>query len=369
MDFLNSLFMNIIPFVVVLSVLVYFHELGHYVVAKWNGVRVEAFSIGFGPEIFGWTNKHGTRWKVSYIPLGGYVSLASEDEIEGTDVSKADPGSMMSKSPWQRIAISLAGPAANYILAIVLFAGLYMTTGQKVPLDEIQFGDVMVDSAGDRAGLEKGDILQGIDGVDAISIESFQDFVADNPGKPLAFQIKRGEETQQIMVVPDAIELRGDKTVGRVGVMIAPRVEMVVHDFFGALKNATIDTYKITVQTLKFLGQMIAGERSSDGLSGPIGIANVAGQVAQQGVVALIWLGAILSINLGLINLFPIPMLDGGHIVFYIIEIIRGRPLPEKAQEFAYKIGGLMVLSLILYSTWNDLSRLKVFQYIQSFFG
>ncbi len=367
MEVLQSLFMNIIPFVVVLSVLVYFHEMGHYVIARMNGVRVETFSIGFGPEIFGWNNKHGTRWKVSYIPLGGYVSLASEDEVEGTKSSRADSGSMMSKTPWQRIAISLGGPAANYILAIILFTGLYVTVGQKVPLNEVEFGDVAVESPAQKAGLEKGDVLLNIEGVDVMSIGAFQEKVSKSADQPLSFRIRRGEEEQTILVVPES--LKDDKSAAKIGVMISPRVEMKIHGIIDAVKYAVVDTWNMTVQTLKYLGQMIAGERSSDGLSGPIGIANVAGQVAQQGVVALIWLGAILSINLGLINLFPVPMLDGGHVVFYIIEIIRGKPLPEKALEFFYRIGFALVMSLILYSTWNDLSRLKVVQFVQNLFG
>lgn len=369
MDALYAIFINIVPFLVVLSVLVYFHELGHYVVARMNGVRVEEFSIGFGREIFGWTNKNGTRWKVCYIPLGGYVNLASENEIEGTDESRHDPGSMMSKSPWQRIAISIAGPAANFLLAIVFFFGLYTTVGQKVPLPEIEIGQVIADGAADKAGILAGDILTSIEGVEELSLETFQDSVSSSPEKPLAFTIRRDQSEQIIMVTPLADKTATGNEIGRIGVAIAPRVDLVQRGFMDGLKYAVVDTYKITAQTLAYLGQMIAGNRSADGLSGVIGIANVAGQVAEQGVAALVWLAAMLSISLGLINLFPIPMLDGGHIVFYIIEIIRGKPLPEKAQDIAFKIGFGIVAFLILFSTWQDLKRLKIIQWFTSLFG
>lgn len=369
MDALYALFINIVPFLVVLTVLVYVHELGHYVVARINGVRVEEFSIGFGREIFGWTNKAGTRWKICYIPLGGYVNLANEDQIEGTDQTRHDPGSMMSKSPWQRIAISIAGPVANFLLAIVFFFGLYMSVGQKVPLNEIEFGDVIAESAAEKAGIEKGDVLTGIEGVDELNLETFQRTVVENPNKSLTFTVRRGESEQVIMVTPMAEETVVGKTIGRVGVTILPRIDMIVHGPVNALKFAVVDTYRVTAQTLSYLVQMITGDRSPDGLSGFIGIANVAGQVAEQGIVALIWLSAMLSISLGLINLFPIPMLDGGHIVFYILEIIRGKPLPEKAQEIAFKIGFGIVAFLILFSTWQDLTRLKIVQWFTSLFG
>ena len=369
MDFLFSAFMNIIPFVVVLSILVYVHEMGHYVIARLNGVRVEVFSIGFGPEIFGWNNKNGMRWKVSYIPLGGYVKLASDDEIEGTEKSRADPGSMMSKTPWQRIAISIAGPAANYILAIVLLTGLYTTVGQRIPLDQVRFGDTLNESAAEKAGLKKDDLLIALEGVDKLSVESFQKAIADSPEKELSLTIQRDDEILILKATPERNELPGGKVVGRLGLGFAPVVKNEIRGFFAAIGHAANDTLEMTTQTLTALGQMIVGERSSDGLSGPIGIATVTGQIAQQGITALIWLGAVLSINLGLINLFPVPMLDGGHIFFYLIEAIRGKPVHEKAQELAYRVGFGLVMLLILFLTWKDLSRLAIPQWIQSLFS
>lgn len=369
MELLSSLFMNVIPFVVVLSILVYVHEMGHYIVARMNGVRVEVFSIGFGPEIFGWNNKNGTRWKVSYIPLGGYVKLASEDEIEGTAKSRKDPGSMMSKTPWQRIAISIAGPAANYLLAIVLLTALYVSVGQRVPLDKVQLGNIISESAAEKAGLRDGDILIAVEGVEKLSIESLQAVISDHGGKPLGMLVSRGGENVRLIATPERNELPSGKIVGRLGVGLAPIVENQPRGFFEGLANAAQDTLTMTTQTLKALGQMILGERSADGLTGPLGIASVTTQMAQQGIMDLIWLGAILSINLGLINLFPVPMLDGGHILFYLIEAVRGKPLHEKAQEVAYRIGFALVMTLILFSTWNDLSRMKIVQKVLALFN
>lgn len=369
MDFLSSIFINIIPFVVILSALVYVHEMGHYIVARLNGVRVEVFSIGFGPEVFGWNNKNGMRWKVSYIPLGGYVKLAYDDEIEGTKESRSDPGSMMSKTPWQRIAISIAGPAANYLLAIVLLTGLYTTVGQRIPLEQVRFGDTINESAAEKAGLKKDDILMAIEGVEKLSIESFQKAIADHPEQELSLTIQRGNETLVINAIPDKNELPGGKIIGRLGLNFSPIVKNEVHSFFASIGYAAKDTLDMTTQTLKALGQMIIGERSSDGLSGPLGIATVTGQIAQQGITALIWLGAVLSINLGLINLFPVPMLDGGHIFFYLIEAIRGKPVNEKAQEMAYRVGFGLVMLLILFLTWKDLSRLAIPQWVQGLFS
>lgn len=369
MDFLASFFSSLIPFVVVLSVIVYVHEMGHYVVARWNGVRVDVFSIGFGPEIFGWYNKHGTRWKVSYIPLGGYVKLASEDEVEGTEESRTDPGSMMNKTPWQRIAITIAGPAANYLLAIALFTGLYVSVGQKIPLNQILLGDVVAESAAEKSGLKAGDIITAVDGVAVLNLENFLAAIVAHPNTPLQMHVKRGDDARVLSVTPAANELPSGKLVGKLGVGLGPVVDYKVHGFLGAIYHAAKDSWDMTVQTLRGLGQMILGERSADGLSGPIGIATVAGQVAQQGVVALIWLAALLSINLGLINLFPVPTLDGGHILFYLIEGIRGKPVKEKAQEYAYRVGFLVLIALTLFSTWNDLSRLRVIQWIQGLFS
>ena len=368
MAYLNLVLINIVPFLIVLSVLVYVHEMGHYIVARLNNVRVKIFSIGFGPEIFGWTNKHGVRWKVSYIPLGGYVKFADDDETDAAKISK-DPHAFANKTPWQRIAIAIAGPAANYGFAILVLTALYATVGQKIPTNDIVVGEIFADSAAEKAGLRSGDVIIGLNGDTELTVQSFQKAIAEQAGKEAVLQVQKfpGNAIEEITVVPSIYE-EGGKQQGRLGIGLIPKVDQQVHGVFGSIWHASVDTINITVGTLKALGEMIVQKRSSDGLSGPIGIATLTGKVAQQGVVALIWLAAVLSINLGLINLFPVPMLDGGHILFCLIEGIRGKAVNEKTQEIAYRIGFGLVLALILFSTWNDIFKSNLFHSLTSWF-
>lgn len=369
MEFVSSIFFNVVPFLVVLTLLVYVHEWGHYIVARKNGIRVEVFSIGFGPEIFGWTNKAGTRWKFSLIPLGGYVKIFDglDEKGERPKDDKFPPDAALAKSPWQRIAVSIAGPAANYILAIVILAGLFMTVGQKVPQSGVEIGRVVATGAAARAGLVSGDEILAINGDTFKDLMELQGSIEDSPNKPITLKIRRQTEDEPILlsVVPEPATVNG-REVGRLGVELTAKMLMVKRGYFEAFKFAAIETYSVSERTLKSLGQMITGKRSADGLSGPLGIASITGEVARQGIVNLFWLAAFLSINLGLINLFPIPMLDGGHILFYFLEGIRGKPLNEKAQEMAFRFGFLFVAALFLFSTWNDISRLKIIETVTS---
>jgi regulator of sigma E protease len=368
MAYLNLILINIVPFLIVLSLLVYIHEMGHYIVARLNDVRVKAFSIGFGPEIFGWTNKHGVRWKVSYIPLGGYVKFADDDE---NDVIKktSDPQAFANKTPWQRIAIAIAGPAANYGFAILVLAGLYATVGQKIPTNDIVVGEIFADSAAQKAGLKSGDVIIGLNGNDDLTVASFQKAISEQAGKEIILKVQKSESKaiEEVAVVPASYE-EGGARQGRLGIGLIPKIEQQVHGVFGAFWHASVDTLNITVGTLRSFGEMIMQKRSSDGLSGPIGIAALTAKFAQQGLEDLIWFAAVLSISLGLINLFPVPMLDGGHILFCLIEGVRGKAVNEKTQEVAYRIGFALVLALILFSTWNDFNKSNLFHSIISWF-
>jgi regulator of sigma E protease len=373
---LTTLFFNVVPFLVVLTILVYIHELGHYVVARYNGVRVEVFSIGFGPELFGWTNKNGTRWKISAIPLGGYVKMLSENEVFATAQEQAknkdsktdlSPDSLLAKTVWQRMAISFAGPAANYLLAAVVLTGLYVIVGQKIPTGAVSVGKVVPGSAAEKFGVTSQDTIVAFNGEPLKSVEDLQEKITQNPKVTVQLTIMNQGSTQPktLSVTLDETTVRG-KALGRLGVELSAvtRVENVGP--LQAVKASLSDIWRITSSTIKALGQMIMGQRSADGLTGPIGIANLAGKIAQQGFSELILLAAFLSINLGLINLFPIPVLDGGHILLYLIEAIRGKPVTEKIQEIAFRIGFAVVMGLILISFWNDLSRLQFFQSILS---
>lgn len=371
-DLLYSLYYSIVPFVVILSALVFVHELGHYLVARWNGVRVEVFSVGFGPEIFGWNDSHGTRWKISYIPLGGYVKMFSDlNEASHPDfdtiqkMSDEDKEvSLFHKTVGQRIAISAAGPIANYILAIVLFTFLYGLTGYPVETKEVVVGYVAPESAAERAGVNADDLILKVGDQSVASFEELREVLQDKPNTLTTLTVQR-KEREVVLEVTTGSRLENGKNVGSLGVSKGKKTEDI--PFYLAPWYAVKDTGRMTWGSLTAFGQMLIGERSADGLSGPIGIASIAGTVAQQkSVIELLYLSAFLSISLGLINLFPIPMLDGGHIMFYTIEAIRGRPLSDKMLDVAYKIGFGLVAFLILFSTWNDLSQFKIVKKLMS---
>lgn len=385
MDFLASAWSYTGPFLLVLTVLVFVHEMGHYLVARKNGVRVEVFSIGFGPEIFGWNDNHGTRWKISWVPLGGYVKFfgdagvasrpdsehvaAGTDELpdgdeEGRLTPEQQAQSYHFKTVGQRSMISAAGPAANFIFAILLLAGLYSIVGQ--PFTPAIVGGVNPDSPAERAGFLIGDQVVKIDGSEIERFEDMQQIVRLSLGEPMVIVINRDGQETTLNVSPKVTEYKDRLgNVQRVGLLGITRsgVEYVRHGPVDAIVSATKETYTITQMTLKAVGQMIIGARTAEDLGGPIQIAKMSGQMAEQGVVAIVWFMAVLSINLGLINLFPVPMLDGGHLLFYFFEAVRGRPLSERVQEYGFRIGISMILMLMLFATWNDLSKLPVFDF------
>jgi regulator of sigma E protease len=369
-EFIHTVGYTIVPFVLVLSLLVFIHELGHYLVARYNKVRIEAFSIGFGPEIFGWTDGAGTRWKVCYVPLGGYVKMFSDlnaasqpDQQAISQMSEADKeASLFHKTVWQRIAVSVAGPMANYLFAIVVLSGLYMTVGQRVPAEVAKVGQVMKDTAADRAGLKTDDIITNINGEAIHLFSEMQTIVRARPGEKLAINVMRDGVPQQLEIAPD--------NKGGTGILgISQGVDTRALPFYSAPFAATADALKISWATLSSFGRMLTGQQSAEGLSGPIGIARITSQAAQQGAIEVIWLSAFLSICLGLINLLPVPMLDGGHLLFYTIEAVRGKPVGEKAQEIGYKIGFALIICLVLFSTWNDIGGAEIVDKVKKFFN
>lgn len=363
-----------LPFLVVLTVLVFVHELGHYLIARWNGVRVEVFSIGFGPEIFGRTDRAGTRWKFSLIPLGGYVKMFGDaDAASRPDQGAADmtpeerAQAFQCKRLGQRSAIVAGGPLANFLFAIVLMAGLFVVVGQ--PYTPAVVGEILEGSAAEAAGFQPGDRIVRIDSRGIDRFEEVQQVVALSPGEELVVTVLRDGVEMVLPVVPELIELEdgfgNQQRIGRLGISRSS-VEFTKHGPVVAVWYAAEETFFLTVDTLKALGQMIAGTRSAEELRGPLGIAKMAGQVAEVGIVSTIRFMALLSVALGLINLFPIPMLDGGHLLFYAIEAVRGRPLGEKAQEYGFRIGIALVLSLMLFATWNDIvHHLKIVEFFK----
>lgn len=375
MDFLSGTFATLLSFLFVLSVLVFVHELGHYLVARWNGVKVEVFSIGFGSELFGWNDKSGTRWKVSLLPLGGYVKMYGD--MDPASMLRDDDGlsddqraqAFHHKTVGQRAAIVFAGPAVNFLFAIVLYAILFTTVGQQQRY-LATVGVVTADSPAAAAGFMAGDDIVAVDGVPLTLFEDLRTVVRANPGRVLEVTVLRDDQTLVLRPTPEPItETAADGsvlTVGRLGIAPGAAEYFDRANPVAAVGKGVYVTYDMTARTLAALGEMVAGDRDAGELGGPIRIAQMSGQVAEGGLVPLLNFMAYLSISLGLINLFPIPMLDGGHLVFYAVEVVRGRPLGARAQEYGFRMGAVLVFSLIVFATWNDLSQLGLWRFLSN---
>ncbi|MBB44722.1 MAG: RIP metalloprotease RseP [Rhodospirillaceae bacterium] len=371
---LIEIFKIIIPFLIILTVLVFVHEMGHYWVARKNGVKVEVFAIGFGSELFGWTDSLGTRWKICAIPLGGYVKMFGDGDISSSSiVEDSNEGfedkenAFHHKSLGARAAIVLAGPAANFLFAIILLAGLYSIVGQRYAppiIDKITSG-----SSADIAGLVIGDEVLQVNEQNIKRFDELQRIVRPNPGKELNFLIRRDNEILLKTVIPQLVEgqdASGSKiSYGLLGV-VSEQTTFIRHNPLNSFVLAVEETWVIVSQTLIHVTQMIRGERTTDELGGPIRIAKLSGAVADAGLTSSIWFMAVLSINLGLINLFPVPVLDGGHLFFYLLEFIRGKPLEAKMQGIASYVGLVLVISLMIFVTWNDLVQLNIINFIRS---
>ena len=367
-----------IVFVLILTVVVFVHEMGHYLVARRNGVRIEVFSVGFGRELFGWTDRVGTRWRISLLPLGGYVRMfgdADEASVTADDRPMSDEEKAVSfrhKRVAQRAAIVFAGPAANFIFAIIGLALMFMVLGQ--PIAEPVIGEVQPGSAAEDAGLRSGDRILTID---SSAIDRFQDIqriVRLEMERSLTLGVRRGEQEFSVTARPRMIErkgLFGDlEKVPVLGITADPsRTRIVRHGPGTALWESLRETEGMVTSTFVGIGQMINGTRGADELGGPIRIAKGAGEAAQLGVPSVVFYTILLSLNLGLINLFPIPVLDGGHLLFYAIEAILGRPLGERAQEYGFRIGLFLVLALMVFATRNDIVSLPLWDVVKRLFS
>ena len=364
-----------LPFLVALTILVFFHELGHFWVARLAKVRVEVFSVGFGAELFGWNDKAGTRWKIGVIPLGGYVKMLGQSDLPGdededqpllTDKEKAV--SFQHKTLAQRTAIVAAGPIANFLLSVVLIACLMATFGAARPYAGV--GEMMPGSAAAEAGFKAGDRIVSIDGE---AVEWFSDLVrivSVQPEMLLKIKVRRGDDEFVLTATPKRHQQPGaeGKTVeiGLLGVRYDPQqMHYERQNPLMAVWLGIQQTASLTEKTLSFLGQVISGRQGTEGIGGPLRIVQYAGITFQSGIENFILFLAVLSINLGLINLFPIPILDGGHLLFFAVEAIRGRPLGPQAQEYGFRFGLILVLILMVFVTWNDLVQLRVFEFIK----
>jgi regulator of sigma E protease len=361
----------VVPFLFVLTLVVFFHELGHFLVARWCGVRVLVFSIGFGPELFGFNDRRGTRWSLSAIPLGGYVKFFGDDNAASVPDQAALAAmsederrhSFVHQPVAPRAAIVAAGPVANFVLAVVIFAALFMVFGK--PSTSPRVDAVQPGSAAQAAGFQPGDLVLSINGSPVESFPDMQQIVSTSAGETLEFEIDRGGVHVTLKAVP-ALKESKDRfgnvhRIGVLGITRSPSPEDTHFQPVGpfkALELGAQKTWFVVERTLSYIGGVISGREAADQLGGPIRIAQVSGQVATEGLPSLFSLTAVLSVSIGLLNLFPVPLLDGGHLLFYAIEATRGKPLSERAQEVGFRIGLAIVVMLMIFATYNDILHL-----------
>jgi regulator of sigma E protease len=366
-----------IPFIVVISVIVFVHEFGHYLVARACGIRVELFSIGFGRKLFGWTDKSGTEWQVACLPLGGYVKMFGDanpasmpDESVKMMTEEEKKVSFFHQKVGKRMAVVSAGPASNYVFAIITLAILFMFQGQ--PFSPPVVGALQENGVAQLGGILAGDKVISIDGRDILRFEDIRRTIGKNSGTPVSVVVDRNGERETFTLTPEVAVQKdrfgGEHRMGKIGI-ISNQIEHKIRSPLEAAYYATIESWNISVDTLEAVGQIITGARASEEIGGPLRIAEMSGRIAQDGVWALVWFTAIISISLGLMNLFPIPLLDGGHLLFYFFEALRGRPLNEKAQEVGMYVGLTFIVSLMVFVTWNDLVRLEIIPKIKTLFS
>ena len=361
----------IVPFLFVLTLVVFFHELGHFLVARWCGVRVLVFSIGFGPELFGFNDRHGTRWKLSAIPLGGYVKFFGDENAASVPDQTALAAmsteerrhSFMAQPVAPRAAIVVAGPLANFLLAIAIFAALFMIYGK--PSASPRVDAVQPESAASAAGFQPGDLVLTINGRPIESFNEMQEIVSTSAGETLVFEVDRGGVQHTLKATPALKEIKDQFgnviRQGLLGITRSSKPDDTHFQPVGPLQAVELGaqrTWFVVARTMSYIGGIITGREAADQLGGPIRIAQVSGQVATEGLPALFSLTAVLSVSIGLLNLFPVPLLDGGHLLFYAIEAVRGKPLSERAQEVGFRIGFALVVMLMIFATYNDILHL-----------
>jgi regulator of sigma E protease len=361
----------IVPFLFVLTIVVFFHELGHFLIARWAGVKVLTFSLGFGPELAGFNDRHGTRWRISAVPLGGYVKFFGDDseastpdlESLGHMSAEEQAGSFHHKKVGPRAAIVAAGPIANFLLAIVIFAGMSLYFGKPSSIPRVDV--VQPDSVAASAGFKIGDVVVSIDGTSIESFADMQRIVSTSAGSKLTFQVKRDGAMVAIAATPALKEVKdifgNSHKIGVLGIQYNaqpsdPKTTPV--GYVESLKIGVEQVWFIVDGTFKFVGSLFVGAGNTGDLGGPLRIAQLSGQAASLGFQFLLQLCAALSVSIGLLNLFPVPLLDGGHLLFYLVEAVRGRPLSPRAQEMGARIGLGLVLMLMVFVTYNDILHL-----------
>ncbi len=350
------------PFLFVLVVVVFFHELGHFLVARWCGVGVKVFSIGLGPEIFGWDDRYGTRWKIAPIPLGGYVKFVGDetmasnpdrDELEAMDPAERSLA-FQTKSVGRRAAIVAAGPLANFVLAILIFTALALISGK--PDTSARIGAVTPGSAAAAVDLRAGDLVVAVEGQSVSTFADLQRVVFPRAGQATELVYEREGLRHTVSVTPRATVIdtqEGPQTRGLLGL----KLNMLPVGPIEAVESGVSQTWYVVSMSGVFLGRLVTGRESIEQLGGPIRVAGIAGKVAERGFLDLVYLIGLLSVSIGLFNLLPIPVLDGGHLFFYGVEAVQGRPMSERAQDIGFRIGMVVVLTLMVMTTWIDIMR------------
>ncbi len=358
---------TIIPFLVVLTLIVFIHEMGHYLAGRWCGIGITAFSVGFGPEIAGFNDRHGTRWKLCAIPLGGYVKFHGDEDAASTpDYGKLGNLSEEERSRtflgaalWKRAVTVAAGPIANFVLAIAIFSVTFAIYGRQVADPVV--AEVRESSAAAAAGILPGDLLVSIDGTAVRTFDDVRRYVSVRPEVPIVVTIRRNGEERDLRMVPQRTELSdqfGNKMeVGVIGIVTTEAIgnfRVVEYSPLQAIGQGALQSWYIVTGTFDYLANVVTGRMKADQIGGPIRVAQASGQMATLGVAALLQLAAVLSVSIGLLNLMPVPVLDGGHLMFYAVEALRGRPVGPRTQEIAFRIGMALILMLTVFATWND---------------
>ncbi len=363
---------TVVSFIVVIGVLVFVHELGHYLAARWRGVRVEVFSIGMGHRLFGWRDRAGTDWRVSAIPIGGYVRMLGQSDLAVDDApspSIAAPdrrgASFADKSVLSRAIIVAAGPVFNFVFAALLFAAIFAIAGR--PSDRPVVASVLVPSAAARAGLQAGDAILAVDGKAVRHIGEIPAIVSEHPGEPIDVTLRRHAATLTVRATPDPV-LRGGRRVGQLGIEITggPPARLGPGE---AIVAGVTTTVNFAGQIVVNLWSIVTGHGGAANLGGTLRIAQVSGEAASAGPASLAFLLALISVNLGMVNLLPVPVLDGGNLAFYAVEALLGRPLSRRAQALGLQAGLALIAGLIIFTTFNDLNSFGLFRWVQSLAG
>ncbi|HEX4158634.1 MAG TPA: RIP metalloprotease RseP [Rhizomicrobium sp.] len=371
-DLISGIVHYIVPFLLMITPIVFFHELGHFLVARACGVRIDTFSIGFGPAITSWHDRFGTRWKIAWVPLGGYVKFFGDDNAasipDREQLEHLSAGERQVAFPlkplYQRMLIVAAGPAANFVLAIVILTVFLMALGTYVAAPQVS--RVVPGSAATAAGFHAGDTILAVNGSPITAFGDIRTFVWDRAGQTLAVEVKRGSHTLLLHVSPRLTQVNlvgGPQKVGLLGIDGPPPSQWkhVGYGFFPAVAEASNETWSVVATTFDQLARIFTSAGKANQISGVIGIAKLSGDVAAVSWLSLFRLAALISISIGLVNLFPIPILDGGHLLYYGFEAVLGRPLGARAQDVGFRLGLAVMVGLMLLAAWNDLVRLNLF--------